>query len=600
MHKDITNYLERVRSQSATSADLSNIPKWLESNTRHPLDVDMPWSFKDHEYQIDILKDTADDLCAQKCSQVGASELWVRLLLALAALSKSMTVIYVLPTTGFARKFSKGRIDPIISSSEVLRGMVNKDVDSSELKQLGNSFLYIAGSYGQNSAISVPAQGLFQDEVDFCNQATLTTFNSRLGHNKPGEFYKRSFSTPTVRNYGISKLFEASRKSYYTVRCGACKDWVALDFLRDVEVPGFDGNLSLFTKEDLLSEQVKVSEAMMRCPSCKQVIPQKTLCDPSQRRWVAMHPGRSKAGYQIAPFDVPEINPIARTIYQIDDYDRKKDWANFKVGVPYEDAESTFLVDLIKDSATYTPLPTPPKVEDEDEAPIITPLSSGAVFGLDVGKVSWFTLLVPCDGIPVVRYAERIVQDGNNYLGKRVLHLCRVFGVVRGVVDAGPDISVSKYLVDHADHGKVWACYYARTPKGHLDILSYKEEEQVVTAFRTGSLDELVKRVNGGTIRYAQFPDFKLHMEHLEAMKRVSHRNDAGEEVVAWISTKADHYCHSLNYANMAWNMKEGVGGGAVKAVPCLTGVASAKMGKVEDDPFHEREKQRFASRYFR
>jgi hypothetical protein len=574
MHPAHQNYLERVKSQSAANFNLDNIPEWLEKNTRNPIDKDLFWSFKEHEYQIEILKDTTDEVCAQKCSQVGASELWVRLMLALTALSKSMTIIYVLPNTGFARKFSKGRIDPVIYSSPVLKGMVNKDVDSSELKQIGNSFLYIAGSYGQSSAISVPAQALFQDEVDFCNQTALTTFNSRLGHSKEGSYYKRSFSTPTVRNYGISKMFEASTKHYYTVRCPTCKDHVAPEFLKDVEIPGFEGTLLNFDKEDLYSDIIDVDSAVLRCSSCSAVIPTSALCDPTQREWIATHPDRAVHGYQISPYDVPTINPIARTIRQIADYDRKKDWANFKIGVPYEDAENSFVLDTIAKLAVSGYVGKP--AEDETR-----PIMSGAVFGLDIGKVSWFTILANVDGRPVVAYAERIRQDGDNYLGKRVLLLCKLFGVVRGVVDAGPDISISKYLVQHAGYGKVWACYYSRTAKKSLDILSFDEGEQVVSAFRTGTFDELVKSVNGGGIKYAKFDERELHYSHLGNLKRVTHRNDAGEEVVAWISTGEDHFGHSLNYAKMAWDMRNGVGGGP-NIIPCMPGVATTKMKKAD------------------
>ncbi|RLA58262.1 MAG: hypothetical protein DRQ89_15565, partial [Epsilonproteobacteria bacterium] len=181
IHRSHRNYLDRIATQASNVFDLRQIPKWLERNTKNPMDPDQKWNFKGHEYQREILADMSDEVVAQKCSQVGASELWIRLILAMLALSKSMTAIYVLPTSGFARKFSKARIDPVITQSHLLSDLINKDVDSSELKQLGNNFLYIAGSYGQNAAISVPANALFQDEVDFCNQTTLTTFNSRLG-----------------------------------------------------------------------------------------------------------------------------------------------------------------------------------------------------------------------------------------------------------------------------------------------------------------------------------------------------------------------------------------------------------------------------------
>ena len=55
------------------------------------------------------------------------------------------------------------------------------------LKRIGDMSLYVVGSFSPGDAISVPAQFLVRDEYDFCKQSVLTTFDSRLGHNKEGE-----------------------------------------------------------------------------------------------------------------------------------------------------------------------------------------------------------------------------------------------------------------------------------------------------------------------------------------------------------------------------------------------------------------------------
>ena len=565
LHREHRNYLDRIRSQATNVFDLSQIPRWLEKNTRNPMDVDRKWNFKGHEYQIDILKDMSDEVVAQKCSQVGASELWVRLMVAMLGLAKSMTIIYVLPTSGFARKFSKARIDPVIQQSPLLRDLINKDVDSSELKQLGNNFLYIAGSYGQSSARSVPASGRFQDEVDFCNQTTLTTFNSRLGHNKPGEYYKRSFSTPTVDKFGINGMFEDSSKAHYTVKCDCCHEWVAPNFMEDVEIPGYDGNLFTFEKEDLSNPFVEIDNAFIRCPSCKGPINWESILNPETRQWVHEYPDRLKHGYQIIPIDVPEVNPIARTLRQISEYDRKKDWVNFKVGYPFADAETSFLQDVIDKYATKNAERKP----DDDETDLS--LAKNTAFGLDVGKTSWFTVLANIEGETRCIYYERIRQDGDNYLGKRVQLLIKVFGCQKGVVDAGPDISVSKYLVEKEPEGRVWACYYVRQQKGTLANYKLNEIEGIVTANRTGCFDSMAKRVNSGKTTFTKSPELATAKTHMSNVKRVDSRNDQGEQLSSWVATGEDHYAHSLNYAHIAMDMLlEGSSTGAVPSLPLV------------------------------
>ena len=563
LHREHRNYLDRVISQSTNVFDLSHIPKWVQRNTRSPHDPDRNWSFAGHEYQTDIMADMSDEVVAQKCSQVGASELWVRLMLAMLGLSKSMTMIYVLPTSGFARKFSKARIDPIIQQSPTLRDILSRDVDSSELKQLGNNFLYIAGSYGQNSAISVPARALFLDEVDFCNQTTLTTFNSRLGHNKPGEYYKRSFSTPTVEKFGINQMYRDSSKAHYCIKCNNCHEWVAPDYMLDIEIPGFDGNLMTFEKSDLDNPYADIDGSFLRCPDCKNPISWETVSNPADRKWIHEEPDNPKHGYQILPIDVPDVNPIARTLRQIREYDRKKDWVNFKVGYPYADAETSFLPDALDNYCTKNALRRP----DDDETDLV--LASNTCFGLDVGKTSWFTVMSNVDGERRAIYYERIRQDGDNYLGKRVQHLIKVFGCQKGVVDAGPDITVSRFLVENNPEGRVWACYYVKSNRGTLENYRLNEAEGIVSAARTPCFDQLAKQMNTGKVALSKAPELSTVKSHLSNVKRVDNRNDQGEMLSTWVSTGEDHYAHSLNYCNIAMEMMLS-GAGVVKVVASL------------------------------
>ena len=576
LHREHRNYLNRISTQASKVFDLTQIPSWLKQNTRNPLDPDESWSFKDHEYQTEILADMSDEVVARKCSQVGASELWVRLMLAMLGLSKSITIIYVLPTTGFARKFSKQRIDPIIEQSPVLKDLLNRDVNSSELKQVGNNFLYIAGSYGQNAAISVPAQGLFQDEVDFCNQTTLTTFNSRLGHSKPGEFYKRSFSTPTVDGFGIDAMYASSSKAHYAVKCNCCHKWVSPNYMDDVEIPGFEGTLFTFEKEDLTNPYVEIDRAFIRCPECRGPLSWETILEPKNRQWIHEEPDNPVHGYQILPIDVPTVNPIARTLRQLKDYERKKDWVNFKVGYPYADAETSFLQDVIDKFSTFPALRRP----DDDETGLR--LASNTVFGLDVGKTSWFTVMVHVEGENRVIYYERIRQDGDNYLGLRAMYLIGVFGCVKGVVDAGPDISVSKYLVAQNPEGLAWACYYVRQQKGILENYKLNELEGIITASRTGTFDSMAKKVNSGKTVFGKSVELITAKSHLGNVKRVDSSNDQGDVVSSWVKTGEDHYAHSLNYAHIAMDMLISRAG-EVHTVPCLPRMSRQKM-KSESD----------------
>ncbi len=141
-------YIERLRAQISAARDLSDMPKWIEQNTKNPTDSDKPWTFKEHEYQVDIIKDISTELSMQKCSQVGATEMWLRVLLAMMGLWKNLTAIYILPNRTLFKNVSRGRVVPIVESSPALRNAVDRSNYSVEMRKIGSSFVYFSGSFG--------------------------------------------------------------------------------------------------------------------------------------------------------------------------------------------------------------------------------------------------------------------------------------------------------------------------------------------------------------------------------------------------------------------------------------------------------------------
>jgi hypothetical protein len=554
LRPELEVYLERLRMQAYDARDFSGIPKWLCTHTTDPMDPSRSWSFHEHEYQMSILSDTCPDIAMQKCSQVGASEIWVRMMLAMMAISKKITIIYILPTSALSKRFAQGRINPVLTDSRTLRSMIDKDLNNNEQKRLGRSLLYISGTFGKISAISVPAQALFRDEVDFCNQRVLTTFDSRLGHSKEGDGLKRSFSTPTVFRYGINLMFEEGSQAHYATQCPHCSGWMILDYFRDVVIPGFEGTLREFEKSDLINPAVRVLDAHFLCPLCRHSLKHLDFMVPERRQWIHTFADRiDKHSYQVIPIDVPAINPLSRTLIQINDYDAKKDWVNFKLGLPFEDAQSSFLEEEITAHATTLHIPRP-----EDGAFNGIRLTSGTYLGLDVGKTCWLTITQPNDrGGEDVLYQERLRQDGDNYVGKRTMLLFQLFGCVCGVVDSGPDITLAQHLVKEGG-GRIYACRYhtgATKALKTLDVLISRDEEQgLVTVNRTALYDNLVRRVNKGSTRLtSNCAEYELAKAHLRAFKRIETRDtETGETIVQWVATGDDHYCHSLGYADVA------------------------------------------------
>lgn len=111
-----------------------------------------PYSFKDHEFQQEIIRDTRARIDVQKCSQVGLSEVMVQKTIAMGATMKHIRIIFTLPTRDMAMPFSKDRFDTAIDSSDFYSGLLHKASNSASQKKIGTCTLYITGSFGANSA----------------------------------------------------------------------------------------------------------------------------------------------------------------------------------------------------------------------------------------------------------------------------------------------------------------------------------------------------------------------------------------------------------------------------------------------------------------
>ncbi len=91
-------FIDRVKAGISNSVDLTGMSGWLEQNTSHPKLLNTPWSFEHHEMQKGIVNDPRHHVVVRKCSQVGLSEVSVRICLALLGIYPGHTAIYTLPT----------------------------------------------------------------------------------------------------------------------------------------------------------------------------------------------------------------------------------------------------------------------------------------------------------------------------------------------------------------------------------------------------------------------------------------------------------------------------------------------------------------------
>jgi hypothetical protein len=566
-------HLDRVRAAVLRSHSLSTVAEWICENTSLRGE---PFTFLDHEFQEVIARDPSRQKNVRKCAQVGISELSGRLALAFANVMDSVTGIYTLPTADFAKNFVKTRVDPIILASKALKDALNNTADNTQVKQFGTSFIYFKGTIGQAAAISVPADFIVHDEVDFSDQMVMSTYESRLIHS-PHKL-KLKFSTPTVDGYGISAEFQSSRRFWNFVKCSHCATWFLPSYFDHVHVPGFDADKKEITKDKLA--QIRWSEAKVLCPHCG-LEPELT---PGHRAWVCENPfeNHEAAGYQVQPFDAPRVISAAYLVEASTKYDRWVDFVNFGLGLPAEDKESSF--------------------SREELEQLFTRAAMGGFYqrvgGIDMGMMCHVVIAgVNSQGQMLIIHTERVPLAK---IKVRKEELWRAHGVALSVMDSQP-YTETLFSMQERDRNLFGAVYV--TSKGlQLYTLKKTEEEREATAEdkeakkgeeaerqvninRNKAFDGFMHFLRAGNLFILEDANKELIIQHMQDMKRVKEFTAEKEVTFVWQKSAKgnDHFHHALLYAWIAAKMR-GVAGGLI-VLPWLVAKIRTKEKEEEERP---------------
>lgn len=555
--KDLFHRLsDRLGGESA----ITQVAPWLEKHTKHE---GKAWSFRRHEFQIAICNDTSRRVSVQKPTQVGLTELSIRIALALCAMRAHFSGIYVFPSALFAGKVSKSRIDPIIESSERLSSLLVAGANSSMMKRIGSSTLYMGGAESKRQAISIPAQALFFDEKDFCNQEVLTAYYGRLGHVHESDQMIREFSTPTVADYGINASILKSTRNRYMAQCEKCATWQAPDFATQVRIPGWDGeDFHEFSKDELLNPKLSIDKAYLACKKCGHDLA--TALASPKRQWVETHPGRTDVGYEVKPFDLVYVNDVPKLVRAFGDYASEADYWNFRQGEVFQSDTNSVNLEHIRGKFV--------------EPAQLDPHPALAV-GLDVGHTYCYLvagLRVRENGVLKTKclFRKRLAAADGGFVAQ-ALSLLQDLGATSAVCDIGPDRTLSRAFAE-SDPGRTWACAYRKDRKEALSYYDLKEDENVVSVQRTKGFNALVKELNEGRWTFSVGPDQDTVVQHLGGMKRIQQSNEEGDMVEQWVKTAdgQDHYLHACMYLKVALDMlDQEVAGEVVGVLPSVSGV---------------------------
>lgn len=527
-----------------------NLASWIEKYTF--LDA-KPFSFLNHEFQKDILKDTAPTSIIVKCAQIGLSELAYRYAIAACCTQEDFTIIYTFPAAGDAEKNAKTRIDPLIQGSPEVKRLVNPELNNSETKQFGrNSFLFFKGTFSSTQALSTPANAIIHDEFDKSDTTQASVYISRLQH-KPHKI-RKVFSTPTIEKFGVSKEAETARRLKHMATCNRCNHTFLPNYFTDIVVPGWDKPLEEITKRNI--HTVKWQEAHLQCPKCGRD-PQlhhtrmQFVCENS-------HENHEANAWYVSPFSAHNILVPSYLVNTSTKYERYSEFKNQTLGLTAEEKNES--------------------IQEADIVGAEMPNLKSSEFhmmGSDMGIICHICVgRIATDGTFVIVHREQVHYT---HFEQRSAELAREYRVAQHVMDSQPYTDLVTRISKARPNN--WGAIFV-TSKSPLAFTLQNEEGdpkegkmnlKLVKVNRTAALDSLlaiIKSPGAWAINSCELNE--EYRKQMQSIKRVQKFTKDGELTYVWEKTgnENDHFHFATLYLWIATQMRG-----------MVTGVGSAGAG---------------------
>lgn len=491
------------------------------------------WDFKRFPWLIDMHNSDAVMNVGQKAAQLGYTETMLNVAFYNIDIY-SRDVLYVLPSSKpDAGDFSASRFDPAVEDSEHLSRLFS-DVKNIGHKRAGSANLYIRGAKSRSQLKSIPTGVVILDEADeMPSQNIPLAFERTSGQDEKSIWL---VSTPSLEDYGISTYFKSSSQNEFYFKCPSCTRYINLEFPKSLKIVG-EG-----------VDDPRVKESHLICYLCENKIPHEGKADYfSTYRWVETYSDRDIKGWHISQLYSTTIKPheIATSYFRaLSDSSFEQELYNSKLGVTHEvegARVSDHQIELTK--GNYT------QILYNDYHSIVT-------MGIDVGypyihyEIDEWTLPDYATGSDINFMSKpRVLKVGKVRELEELDQLMIDFKVRYSVIDAHPERRKA-YEFATRFWGHVRLAFYGNGVTGkqiHISDL----EEPTLTVDRTSWLDLSLGRFRNRSITIPADTPME-YKEHIKAPVRIYKKDRTGNPVGTYVNSKADHFAHARNYAEIA------------------------------------------------
>ncbi len=470
------------------------------------------------EYQIDIIRDNTQQKAVRKSAQAGVTtDFMLDAIHGLIYNQYPKGVIYYFPNDRDVEKFSKTRFGPLVADNPVIRKHL-QNTNSVSIKKVGKTFLSLLGANptknikgrkkDSGNVRSTPADYVIRDERDLFDDDMVQMTKDRLQRSKVRK--EVDLGTPTIPDYGISKIFDKSDQRHWMVPCRSCNEYTCIV----LEFPN--------------SIKFKNGIPYLACIKCGKEI------NPRLGEWVAKYPGRRIAGWQISQFITPDIDLIGIMERWEDDQREGKigTFYNGVLGLPYIAAE-----DRLTESDVFACC---------GNDLMRTELSiRQTAMGVDVGK----------------QYHTVVIGEKIDAKRAKLIYLARVKGF-DAVHDIAVKYNVKSAVVDIRPYEESFTKFQMSEPyrvfgaeykDKQREFLKTDEKAGVYSLLRNQIFDKTHYWVKNGLVEIPRkCEEVNEFAKQMCNCAKVLEETEQGDRVYRYIKLGPDHYRSAMNYLYLA------------------------------------------------
>ena len=465
----------------------------------------------------------------------------------LAAAYSGLAVFFVVSRVETKVTYVQNRVDKCVENSPHYKAIVGEGFfNSVSLKSFGKGTIKYTGSNTLADFREYPADIVYVDEVEDCNQKNLEYAIDRVGAS-PYQFF-RWLGNPEQPNYGIhAKFLETDQREWF-VPCLSCGKYHEANWYTTIvkEVRDKEGNVINYTLRDTEWRAGIKRDIHMICPGCGGVLHRHS----KKGMWVPMQKDRTKVGYHLSKI-ASLFNDIEGMWGRFQDAQgdlvKLKHFVCSELGLPFATVGNK-LTDgtlaacaipnynlVIKDDCAHIK-------DDQHIGPCSMGIDVGANFDVRVSNIT-------------ARGTRQMVFVGKIRQQSELFDIMKRYNVQVAVMDAEPEAAISREVQDIAGSlgTTMWLNKY-RYSEGLTTSLLLHESDLTLHVDRTEALDNTFSAIKRKrNLLPANFRDL-LNGEYVEEMCasiRETTDDSKGRRRNTWTKCK-DHQFHADNFDRMA------------------------------------------------